>query len=450
MVVEGTDRFWLTGTDPGFSTSIETNFANTESQNERQFVFGWQYVAKAGIHKNETRRLFIRSVESVKAALDQWFDLATPEIPAGPSWLHEIALQDYDYFSKNGQGWYADLDAASDMIAQEDRYKAIFTLHNWYDRVGTYSVDPETKKLKTAWQNFPFIDHPELLKRNVTGFPTEGVPSPATHVFRNLENYRRLDVTWEDLRTRLTYARERGFRTGFYLLTGMQMAGDPHEHIADGTGLELINAGWVGPDSIDPRYIANPLHPDVRAYLLDYTRQILDKVGDLVDMLVIDEAYYIPYGTLGPAACPGYADRGQMTLFRDVAKVCHEFRPDLALLTADVLGPSWMENICFSYSLYADGIYQDSWCWPQTWDCVRFPTWRNVAWSCNWAPVINMQFTRYGVLAHNAAVAISNGCFGDDIGLSEMTDDMRAQYYELWNMRKSRTRASSFAITDVE
>jgi hypothetical protein len=392
------------------------------------------------VHSEETRRIFVQPVGDTREALDRWFALATPDVPPGPAWLHDIALQDYDYLSKDGHGWFRDIDAASELITPQDRHRALFCLHGWYDRVGRYCFDPATVRLDREWVAFPYINDPALQARAITTPVTPGLPTPASYAFRNLD----------DMRARLRYARDRGFRTAVYAMTGLQDAGSVASHAAEGTGLEATgDTVWMGPDLIGESYVYNPLHPDTRHRFLGYIQALLSEVGDLTDALVMDEAYYIGYGRLGPPACPGYADRAQARLVQEIAAMCHQHRPELAFLTADLLGHPSMEHRAFPYSLFADGIYQDSWCWPQTWDVVRLPTWRNVAWSCNWAPVTNLAFTRWGVLAHGAAVAISNGCFGDDTGLAEMDQETRREIGALWQRRRSQERERSVAVVDI-
>lgn len=199
---------------------------------------------------------------------------------------------------------------------------------------------------------------------------------------------------------------------------------------------------------IGPTYVANPLHDDVRHWFLSFTEALLDRVGDLIDALVLDEAYYIGFGTLGPDAYPGYADRAQLELIRAVADLCHSVRADLAYLTADHIGTFHLENRAFPYSLYADGIYHDAWCSPSSWQCSLIPTWRNVTLSCNWAPVSAFTNTRFGVLAYDAPIATANGCFGDDVGLADMQPDMFAKIKELWRIKSDRKQDKTISIVN--
>jgi hypothetical protein len=444
VVLESAGGSLLAGVDPAFSTTIAYAPAR---ENYPELVLSWRWLARAGVHSREQRCFFLQPVFDLRAALDRWFELATPDIPAGPTWLQEIALNDYDYLSKNGEGWFRDIDAACEMILPAERHRALFCLHGWYDQVGRYCFDPATGKLDAGWIAFPHTNHPDLLKLEERAHG--GSQVPAGYTFRNLRRYHPVQLTWDDMRARLRYAKDRGFRTAVYHATGLQAAGEAGPHIAAGTALESAIHLWTGPDLVGPTYLLNPLHPEVRNWMLRYTEALLNEVGSLADALVLDEAYYIGYGTLGPAACSGYADRAQATLVQEITRLCHSVRPDLAYLTADHLGTTMLEQRAYPYSLYADGIYHDAWCSPQSWECSRIPTWRNVTWSCNWAPVSNMANTRWGVLAYNAPIALSNGCFGDDIGLADMDRETADRLASLWRARAGRKWTRPLAVVDA-
>ena len=90
------------------------------------------------------------------------------------------------------------------------------------------------------------------------------------------------------------------------------------------------------------------------------------------------------------------------------------------------------------YALVAHGTYQDSHCRPEAWPYGLFPNFRNTLWSVNWAPVTNFHLTEYGVETFDAPVAISNGPFGDDIGVSEMTPEQFKSIHDLFEKRKNR------------
>jgi len=442
IVVETGDGVIAVGADPAFSLTVQPD----DSGDGCGVSLSWTYRAAAGAHE-QLRRIVCAPASSAEAALDVWFAYATPDVPVGPEWLHEIALQDYDYFSKNGDGWFRDLEAASEMIDEADRHRALFTLHGWYDEVGRFCFDPTTGKLDEEWRVFPFIASEELLARELVQQPENNLPRG--YAFRNLRDYRPLELNWAEVRKRLRHAKDLGFRTGFYLLTGLMALGDRELHVKDGTGLETEAVLWIGPDAVGRTYLMNPLHPEVRSRVLALTEALLERVGDLVDAMVIDEAYYIGYGELGPASCPGYADQAQASLIHELARLCHGYDPSLAVLTADHLGTQTLEGKAYPYSLFADGIYHDAWCHAQPWQACRLPAWRNVVWSCNWAPSTEILNTKWAVLAEDAPIAISNGCFGDDIGLADMSEEQRALIAELWKVRKSRTRTRSLQIVNA-
>jgi hypothetical protein len=450
-VVETEASCWLVGTDPRFSTTIAV-FPNESG--DRRLVLGWRWLAAAGIHSEETRTIFVVRAQDIRSALERWFELATPEIPAGPTWLHEIALQNFDYLSKSGRGWFEDIDAVCDLVGTADRHRAIFTLHGWYDEVGRYCYDSTAHRLEEQWTAFPLADSLPNFVHTISHPVSPGIPNgPGNHGWRNLAHCRPVALSWDDVRERLRYAKALGLRTGFYAMTGMLAAGEPRHHIELGTGLDVEphwpGGWWQGPDLQGPAYVRNPLHTEVREGLLGYIGALLEKIGDLTDALVMDESYYVPRGALGPSACPGYADRGQAQLIQEIAALCHDYRPDLAFLTSDELGANFLRHDVFPYSLFADGIYHDAWCLPESWDCVRLPTWRNVAWSVNWAPVTNLAWTRWAVVTHNAPIAISNGNFGDDTGIAEFDDATAAMIAELWNLRKHRQREKPLLLADA-
>lgn len=439
VVLEQGGRYRVVGADPGYSAHL-TAAAGT-------VTIAWTYRHEAGRHDGITRRIITAEAETVEQALEQWFRLATPDVPAGPQWLHDIAWTNYDYMSKDGRGWFDDIDAFCALVGPDNHQRAAFTLHGWYDTVGRYCYDPQSGRLDDAWTVFPYINDPRLLARE--GVPEPDHTHPDAYTFRNLADYRPIEMDWDQVRERITYAKERGLRVPFYLITGMMALGVQSEHAAAGDGLDSESALWIGPDAVGETHLLNPLHPDVRRRLLGLTRAVLDKVGDLVDALVIDEAYYIGYGQLGPQSCPGYADLAQAALLKEMADLCHAYRPDIALLTADHLGTQFLEDRAFPYALYADGVYHDAWCHGQSWQAGRIPAWRNTIWSCNWAPATAISNTTWAVLAHDAPIATGNGCFGDDIGLAEMSESDRTHLHRLWTTRMTRNRSRPLIVVDA-
>ena len=435
VILEREGRFHLIGTDPGYSADISM-------EDDGAVRIGWTYLAAAGRH-DIVRRIVVAEAGSIEDALDAWFTLATPDIPRGPDWLHEIGWQHYDFMSHNGEGWFDDIDSMCEIVAPEDRGRVAFTLHAWYDTVGRYCFDPGTHQLDERWTVFPYINDPLLLA--VEGVEQTGT-QPRGYQFRNLRDYRPLEMDWDEVRRRILYAKDRGFRVPFYFITGMMDLGDAAGHAMVGDGLNAEgHTLWTGPEAIGANYLMNPLHPAVRERILGLTNALLERVGDLIDALVIDEAYFIGYGKLGPVAQPGYADLAQATLVQEIAALCHAHRPDIAVLTADHMGTQYLEGQAFPYCLFADGIYHDAWNHAQAHEAARFPAWRNTTWSCIWTPESEIANTKWAVLAYDAPISTSNGCFGDDIGIRDMSAENQELLRKLWASKTGSRRRRQLA-----
>lgn len=125
-----------------------------------------------------------------------------------------------------------------------------------------------------------------------------------------------------------------------------------------------------------------------------------------------------------------------MTLTKELTDIVAAYNPSLAFLASDCIGMrNWTGKA--PYCLMAHGTYQDTHCRPEAWPYGLLPNYRNVLWSCNWAPVTNFHFTEYGTETFETPVAISNGLFGDDIGVSEMKGKQLVQVLELFEKRKN-------------
>ena len=64
-------------------------------------------------------------------------------------------MVDYDYLSKNGRGWFADIDKLTELVKVEDRPKVLLVLHGWYDLIGRYTFEPKTHSFRKTWTAFP-------------------------------------------------------------------------------------------------------------------------------------------------------------------------------------------------------------------------------------------------------------------------------------------------------
>ncbi|MCX6622572.1 MAG: hypothetical protein NTY38_16185, partial [Acidobacteria bacterium] len=395
MIDEYSDRSGLHLTccgDPFFTTSFR--LAPGE--------FNWTYPGKTGIAEREERTLHtVLHTTDFHGALNAFHRVTASGVNPGPAWLHDVAMVGYDYLSKGGQGWFADIDVLERTIAPADRPKVLLALHGWYDWVGRYTYDWRAKRLDASWTAFPNSLSPEFRKS------AEGVPS--------FQRIRPIPMTTAGMHARLRYARSKGFRVALYFADGLT-ASEGAKDIHDPARV-LKWEGWSGPETAGRSYTQNPLCPAVRNFYAGYLRTLLEEYGSEIDALVWDETHSVRVGETGPDACPGYADRAMMALVRDLARVTQSYRPDLALLASDNIG---LYGYKAPYSLMAHGSYQDSSCRESIWPFGLFPNYRNVLWSCNWSPIRHFERTRYGVETFDTPVTIANG-YAEDLGVSGMS-----------------------------
>jgi len=391
----------------------------------RRNAVEWTYPKSVGFENNLEQRVISTVFHSGNedAAIGQFYDVALKDIPAGPDWVHDIAMVDYDYLSAAGRGWFEDIDALEAAVPAADRSKVLLALHGWYDFVGRYTFDPQTGKLDPAWT--AFSNYPNVKK----DFP-RSVP---------------VAMTIEDMHKRIRYATSRGFRVALYFGDGMS-AGDGLEGIYQPDRV-LYWGGWVGPDTKGKTYCQNPLHPAVRSFFIQYIRALLGEYGGDLDAFVWDETFHVDTGSLGSEKVPGYADRAMMRLVRDLTAEVHAYNAQsgrsLAFLASDCIGVfNWTGKP--PYALVADGTYQDTHCAPEAWSYGIFPNYRNALWSCNWDPVTHFNFTEFGVRNYQAAVAVSNG-WGDYTGFARLSPAVKKEVLDLFNWRKqTRTRLRWF------
>jgi hypothetical protein len=423
----GENKRILLATDPYFSTLFSSNRIE------------WIYPARPGLENGHEERELLTVIHKGggEKSLDWFFRTTLPEIPAGPAWLHDIALVDFDYMSGGGNGWFNDIDALSSALSRHDRGKAFFCMHGCYDFLGRYCYDSRTGKLDNEWTAFSNYEnarnaHPQ---GNIGG-------TPVSVGFLNCKPQK---MSLAEEHRRLRYARSHGFRVGMYFADGLN-AGDA---LPDFEASRVLHfGGWQGPDSKGKSYIQNPLHPGVREFYLGYTKALLAEFGPDLDALVWDETFHIPCGTLGTESWPGYADRAMMRLVQNVTHLVDEYNHrhgrQIALLTSDSLGATYNPPHKAPYALVSHGTYQDSWCQPRAWSFGIFPNYQNVVWSCCWWPISKWDWVNFGVRNYQAPVSISNG-WGDDTGFSEMTSAQRKRVLDLFEWRKKRpTRLAWF------
>jgi hypothetical protein len=348
-----------------------------------------------------------------------------------------VAMVDFDYFSKNGEGWFRDIDALTKLIAPEDRAKVFLALHGWYGYVGRYAFDWRKGEFFKEWTAFPNALDPRV--QSLPDRPNTGTGSSAAGLIwpkASVKSMRPVPMSLAEMHRRIRYAKEKGFRVGIYYADGTN-ACDGLKDVFDPSKV-LRWGGWEGPDTTGRTYAQNPLHPEVREFYLKYARALLDEYGKEVDGFIWDETFVVGPHDLGPAAAPGYASRGMMTLVKEVAAAVASFSPELAFFASDDIGALYQYDQAAPYCLVAHGTYQDSWCTPEGWSYGLFPNYRNVLWSCNWAPVVRFEYSRYAVETFDVPVPISNGAFGDDTGIADMTAQQQRKVMDLFNRRKLR------------
>ncbi len=376
----------------------------------------WTYPASIGLENGRESRSMSLTFHpgTPDDALAEFYRAALPDIPPGPSWLHDVAMVDYDYLSEAGRGWFADIDALASSIPTQDRSKVLLCLHGWYDFVGRYSFDRAAKKLDPSWT--AFSNYPNVRKN----FPLS-VP---------------VALTIKKMHDRLSYARSRGFRAALYFGDGMNAGEGLSDIFAPDRVLRW--GGWQGPDTKGKTYVQNPLCPEVRDFFLDYVKALLQEYGSDLDALVWDETFHVPEGSLGSDARPGYADRAMMRLVKDITAEVRAFNGragrEVAFLASDCIGVfNWVTKP--PYALVADGSYQDTHCAPEAWSYGIFPNYRNVLWSCNWEPVTHWDYTEFGARNYQTPVAVSNG-WGDYCGFARMSPAMKRKVLALFDWRK--------------
>jgi len=404
-------------TDPGFTTGFSDDFA-------------WTYPANPGLPENEIRTIYtcIHRGEDLDAAMQAFYATALADVTPGPDWLHDIAMVDYDFLSDRGKGWFRDIDALEKMAGPLDRPKVLLTLHGWYDYCGHYTYDARTGKLAPVWTAMPNARNPEFLSR----FDRPMGTNPFQWSRENVFALEPVPMSIENMHERIRYAKRRGFRVALYFADGLNACDgapgfDPARVLRWG--------GWTGPETKGKSYTFNPLHPGVPAFFKGYLQALLNEYGREIDALVWDETFYVQGSDVGTPHYSGYAGRAMMQLVKDLTAMTAAFRGDLAFLVSDCLNET--RQIQAPYCLMAHGTYQDTACNPAGWPYQILPNYRNVLWSCNWAPLGAIGRTRYGVEVFDIPVAISNG-YAEDKGVSEMSPDEEAIIEGLFMQRKGR------------
>jgi len=403
--------------DPLFTTYLRL------PHGERPGEFNCLYPGSPGIEREEQREVYtIVHKGDFRQGLRLFRLAALTPVDPGPDWTHEVALQEYDYFGKNGRGWFADIDRMAELIKPADRPKVAFALHGWYGCVGPYNYDARTRSLNKTWVAFPSAQDPAFQAQWAKP-PGSGLP----YIFRpdSLKEMRPVEMSLADMHRRCRYAKDKGFRVILYYACGLQAPrglkdSDPPEHF-------LHPGGWRGPDTIGQQYIRNPLVSEVRDFYRGFLEALIEEFRKELDGYVFDLSDSVGPEELGTAAHPGYAGRAMMTLIKELTLTVQQHHRDAAFLGSD-----------YSYATFTHGGYADLACLPSLFPRFFFQNYGNILWACNWAPVTLFPFTKYAVEAFDAPVALSGGPFGDNIGPAEMKPEVMKRVLELFERRKSR------------
>jgi hypothetical protein len=419
--------------DPFFTSLLRLPFGGEVGQ------YHWIYPESPGLPAGVEGRTFytIAHRGGPEEAIDLFYRTALADVKPGPEWLHDVALINYDYLSKNGDGWFSDIHRLEQIISRADRRKVVLVLHGWYGLLGEYAYDAAKQRLARTWMAFPAGLSAKVQALGQGASDGEPRPMLLTPGYRwNRQAVKALHpvpFSIDEMHRRMRFAKDRGFRVMLYFADGLNSCDSLSDYTPERV---LIRGGWEGPDTRGGTYVQNPLQPDVRAFFHGYVRALLAEYGHDIDGLVWDETNTVPGDSAGSNLLPGYAGRAMMTLVREVADAVSE-HPHLALLTSDNIG-NFNEVRNAPYSLMAHGTYQDSHCRPEAWPYGLLPNYRNVLWSCNWAPVTNFEFMKFGVEIFDAPVSIGNGCFGDDTGIGDMNEAQVGRVMRLFEMRKRR------------
>ncbi|MDR1339495.1 MAG: hypothetical protein LBK58_05540 [Prevotellaceae bacterium] len=390
----------------------------------KEVKLSYTYTASKVLLKSERRKFaFLFHDREVDGMLSNFYH-TVPDIKPGEAWMHEIHLNYFDYFSKNGEGWYINIAKLAELIPKEYRKHTIVTIHGWYDYIGRYSYNRETKKLAGEWKIV------ETDKCAPDG------------------NRREYTMTLADMHKRIRYAKDLGFRVAFYYGDGLGYDSGLPEFKQEWV---VINekggryTTWRPGCSIGQTYVANPSCPEVKQIFINVLRSQIEEFGREVDAFVWDETFYMPVGVVTKAGDDyTYADREYMYLNAELTKLVQSWQknnPDLVFLTSDCLGISAQMRIGDAHTaLVSHGTYEDTRNDPDLWPVQMLNNYRNCLMSCLWTPVSlanrNKIAAEYGI-----AQALSDG-HGDFVGPVDMKPEMLTEVIDrfLKNVKDKKQR----------
>ncbi len=397
--------------DPYFSTGIILPTDELPELFQCRFLPG----AGSGQFPGRIFGLYLHDL-TAETALDGFFRYGIENSPPGPAWLHDIAMAHYDFLSENGEGWFRDIDRLAELFGAEDRRRIALTLHGWYDFLGRYCFSGKAKGFDKTWT-----------------------------VMRGGEGR---EMSLREIHRRIAYAKESGFRVLLYYADGLAIDSAAPNYDASLVFREpdgaLRTHYWSGPDTAAQTYIMDPLHPRVQDFFRSYMAALLAEFGGEIDGLNWDETFSMKVGDISRGENAGYASRAFMLLSKELREMVKACSAEIAFMASDCTqlslpqedGSTWSVNAAQN-ALVFDGTYQDSHCYPAAWQYGLFPNYRNVLWSCNWKPVENFEWTKMGVRAFGAPVAISNG-WGENRGVSHYSGDEIRKLIELFEERKAQ------------
>ncbi|MCL2118131.1 MAG: hypothetical protein FWH27_06845 [Planctomycetaceae bacterium] len=421
--------------DPYLGTLFSTKKDQEGIVLEQSFLYDGQTVP---LQDEQTRSfgLWVHPADEKAASFDDTVDafyrMMLDDVPAGPAWIHDIAMVYYDYLSDGGDGWSRDLVKLAGILTPEERARVLCCYHGRYPNLCSYLFDDDTGAIKSEWNAMPL---------------TRNVPYSIVRVKEELH-----------------LAKSLGFRVCFYFADGLvQDSGHP-EYRHDWTfssltkgdrppgAYSLLNTegyinGWTGPDTWGLTRARDPGNPDVADWYSKYLDTLLHTFGNELDAFVWDETYYIFQGYIGTFPQPVHSDIAMMQLVKRLTNQVTNFDQEKAFFVCDVINMHPFFLHIPANSMVSHGTFQDSQCKAEAWSYAMFPNWRNAFWSCNWWPVSRFELTKYGVENFGTAVAISNG-WEDDIGPSEWTQSQQDMFLQLFRERCNQQKRQKYLEID--
>jgi hypothetical protein len=345
-------------------------------------------------------------------SVDSFFRLMLPDVPAGPDWLHGIAMVGFDFLSDGGQGWEKDVQELARLLKPAERRRVALCFHGWYENLGGYSFDVARKEIKPEWMA--------------------------------MGRTRKVHFTRDGMRRKLQLARDLGFRVLLYFNDGLLQDTGTADYRPQWDLVRLgegKRGGWTGPDTWGETFARNPAHPEVCQWYHDYLAALLQSFGPAIDGFVWDETFYVRAGTITLFPQPAYCDRAMMQLVKSLRAQVKAADPGKVLLASDCIhaeGLAPKQDLLVGYALVADGTYQDTECSRAVRSYGLFPNWRNTLWDCCWDSLSRFADTQWGVEHYGMAVAIASG-WGDDRGPSKWTPPQRERFLRLFRWRLSHS-----------